>query len=46
MNEREDIEKRVLELKDKLRPEFLIKLSINQLNELNEILKEVESLLK
>lgn len=46
MNEREEIERKVLELKDKLRPEFLIKLDINQLNELNELLKDLENLLK
>lgn len=46
MNEREDIERRIQELKDKLKPEFLIKLNINQLDELNELLKELEELLK
>ena len=35
--------KELLELKDKLNPEFLIKLSINQLNELNELLNEDEA---
>ena len=46
MNEREEIERKVLELKDKLKPEFLIKLNISQLNELDKLLKELEDLLK
>lgn len=46
MNEREEIEKKIQEIKAILNKEVLLALDINQLNEIDILLEKIESIVK
>lgn len=46
MNEREEIEKKIQEIKAILNKEVLLALDINQLNEIDTLLEKIESIVK
>lgn len=46
MNEREEIEKKIQEIKANLSKEVLLALDINQLNEIDTLLEKIESIVK